>query len=114
MARMGRTPRGHWLWTKKEDKLVRELYPDYDALQKALRRRTYFALRARARALNVVNRRHTRLGAEISLLRRMYPKAARHELMLAFPDVRGKQSRPWLTMSGHGVRAESQYQPDIR
>lgn len=87
MARMGRTPRGHWLWTKNEDALVRERYPDYDALQKALRRRTYNALRARARTLDVVKRRHTWLGAEISRLRRMYPKAARHELMVFFPDV---------------------------
>jgi len=84
---MGRTPRGHWLWTKNEDALVRELYPDYDALQKALRRRTYNALRARARTLDVVKRRHTWLGAEISRLRRMYPKAARQELMVFFPDV---------------------------
>lgn len=87
MARTGRTPKGHWLWTKKEDDIVRALYPDYRALQKALRRRTYHALRARARTLDIVKRRRLWLASEVSRLRRMYPKATRHELLTAFPDM---------------------------
>jgi len=48
MARTGRTPSGHWLWTEKEDDIVREFYPDYRALRRKLRRRTRYALKARA------------------------------------------------------------------
>lgn len=91
MARTGRTPKGHWLWTKKEDDVVRALYPDYKALQRRLRRRTYYALRARARTLDVVKRRRLWLASEVSRLRRMYPRATRDELLVAFPDMAWKQ-----------------------
>ena len=113
MARTGRTPSGHWLWTKKEDDIVGALYPDYKALRKALRRRTYYALTARARRLDVVKRRHVWLGTEISRMRRMYPTAAQQELMAAFPDVsweaiktkarniRVRRARRKLTTTGH-------------
>jgi hypothetical protein len=73
MARTGRTPKGHWLWTKKEDDIVRALYPDYKALRRKLRRRTYYALKARTRRLGVAKRNHVWLSTEASLVRRMYP-----------------------------------------
>ncbi|MGD9668835.1 MAG: hypothetical protein AB7U75_07210 [Hyphomicrobiaceae bacterium] len=91
MARTGRTPKGHWLWTKREDDIVRALYPDYRALRRKLRRRTYYSLRARARTLDIVKRRHVWLGTEVTRLRRLYPKAERHQLQAAFPDVTWSQ-----------------------
>lgn len=102
MARTGRTPNGHWLWTKKEDDIVRGLYPDYKTLQRKLRRRTYHALRARARTLDVVTRRHKWLGSEISRLRRMYPRASRQELLDAFPEV--TWSKIAAIANHHGIR----------
>jgi len=87
IIRMGRTPNGHPLWTEREDDVVRALYPDYKALRRKLRRRTYYALRARARTLDVVTRRHVWLATEVSRLRRLYPRASREELLAAFPDI---------------------------
>ena len=87
MARTGRTPKGHWLWTKKEDDIVRALYPDYKALRRKLRRRTYSAVKNRARTLNVVKRRRMWLASEVSRLRRLYPRATQEELMQAFPGM---------------------------
>ena len=34
MSRMGRTPRGHLLWTAKEDEVIRQHYPDTRAICK--------------------------------------------------------------------------------
>jgi hypothetical protein len=87
MIRMGRTPKGHWLWTAREDALVRALYPDYVALRKALRRRTYSALRHRARTLGIAKKRHTWTTTEVSRLRKLYPKASCRDLLAAFPDL---------------------------
>jgi hypothetical protein len=91
MMRLGRTPNGHILWTERENDVVRALYPDYRALQKALRRRTYNALRSRTRFLGLAKKRHIWLGTEVSRLRRLYPKADRGDIMLAFPDMSWQQ-----------------------
>lgn len=91
MARTGRTPKGHWLWTKKEDDIVREFYPDYKVLRRKLRRRTYDAIKSRARTLNVAHRRHIWLASEVSRLRRLYPKADRLDILAAFPGLRWRQ-----------------------
>ena len=91
MARTGRTPKGHWLWTKEEDDIVRELYPDYKALRRKLRRRTYNAIKERARTLEVAHRRHVWLASEVSRLRRLYPRSDRLDILAAFPGLRWRQ-----------------------
>jgi hypothetical protein len=91
MIRMGRTPKGHWLWTQREDAIVRALYPNYIALRRALRRRTYNGLRYRTRKLGIAKKRHVWLTTEESRLRRLYPKADRTELLTAFPGMRWTQ-----------------------
>lgn len=91
MMRMGRTPNGHPLWTEREDDVVRALYPDYRALRRALRRRTYHALRYRTRALGIAKKKHVWLGSEVSRLRRLYPKADRADILLAFPELSWQQ-----------------------
>jgi hypothetical protein len=91
MIRMGRTPNGHILWTERENDVVRELYPNYQALRKALRRRTYNSLRWRTRLLGVARKRHIWLGTEVSRLRRLYPKADRGDIMIAFPEMSWQQ-----------------------
>lgn len=91
MMRMGRTPNGHPLWTEREDDVVRTLYPDYRALRRALRKRTYYALRHRTRALGIAKKKHVWLGTEVSRLRRLYPKGDRGDILLAFPEMSWQQ-----------------------
>ncbi len=102
MARTDRTPSGHWLWTKEEDDIVRTLYPDYKALRRKLRRRTRYALKARAARLGVIRKNHVWQGAEISRVRRLYPRATQEELMAALPNLTMEQIR--AKASDIGVR----------
>jgi hypothetical protein len=92
MQRSGRTPRGHMLWTKQEDEIIRRLYPNYKALRKALRRRTFKAIRVRASACGFTVKRHRWTAAEASRLRRLYPTASHEELLAAFPGVSLRQA----------------------
>lgn len=91
IIRMGRTPNGHPLWTEREDGVVRALYPDYKSLRRALRRRTYRALCGRTRTLGIAKKHHVWLGTEVSRLRRLYPKADRSDILLAFPELSWSQ-----------------------
>jgi hypothetical protein len=70
---------------------MRRLYPNYGALRKALRRRTYRALRARAGTLGITIKRHRWTAIEASRLRRLYPTATRDEILAALPGLRWKQ-----------------------
>lgn len=78
---------GRKLWTKDEDQVWRSLYPDYKAGLRKLRRRTYYALRNRARTLGIVKERHTWTGIEVNWLRRYYAKTTTSERTRAFPTV---------------------------
>lgn len=91
IRRAGRTPRGHFLWTAKEDAVVAALYPDYGALRRALRRRTYYALRNRVRHLGIVKRRHVWTANEVRRLRSLYLSATTRELMAVFPGMSWRQ-----------------------
>ena len=97
IRRAGVTAKGHRLWTPAEDERVKQLYPDYRALRKALRHRTYYALRHRADALGVVRRRHVWTGAEVVRLRKLYPTATRAELHASFPRL------TWHQIAGKAV-----------
>lgn len=87
----GRTARGHPLWTTEEDTAVRQLYPDYRALLRALKRRSYFASRHRARFLGMATRRHVWTANEVARVRKLYLTVSTSELMAAFPDMRWHQ-----------------------
>jgi hypothetical protein len=115
VRRRGMTPQGHRLWTEREDAIMRALYPDYRALRRRLRRRTYSSLRSRATTLGIVRHRHVWTAAEASRLRRQFPYATRQELLAAFPGLRWQQilgkarhlklykARKKLTRTGHDV-----------
>lgn len=98
MHHLGFTPRGHPLWTEAEEAALKEAYPDYGAALRKLKRRTYHACRARARHLDLVKRRQCWTAAEEMRLRRMFGRAARSELLAAFP------SRSWSQIA---VKARS-------
>jgi hypothetical protein len=77
--------RGDKVWTVEEDEVVRSKYPDYAAIRKALPHRTYFACRARARTLRIVKERPPYTGKELSIVRRLYPKADREDILSSLP-----------------------------
>lgn len=88
MQKIGATPNGHSLWTEREDAIIREFYPDYRALQRKLRKRTYDALRGRAQSLGIQRRRHRWTAFEIARLRRLYPAASKSEIMAIVPGLK--------------------------
>lgn len=76
---------GQKLWTEQERETVKQLAPDYKALRKALRRRTYVAIRAQAGKLGLTKAIHIWTGAELSKLRKLYPTSSREDICAAFP-----------------------------
>jgi hypothetical protein len=99
IARAGRSPTG-LLWTKREDEIVRALYPDYDAVLRALKTRTRVAIRTRAMKLGITKRRYPWTAAEIFRLRRLYPKQTAAELQVSFPGVKPAQIRQMANLRG--------------
>lgn len=103
---IGQTPRGDRLWTKKEDAVFRELFPDYAKLKKRFRGRTMEAIRSRAYTLNLTRKQQQWTAGEVSRLRRAWRGATRAELLAEFPErtwdaIQGKarqfgvRRRPW-------------------
>lgn len=79
--------RGDKLWSEDEIAIVHRLAPDYDAICKLLPHRTRKAIRVQASVFGKANKRHRWTGAEVALLRKLYPNASREELCERFPDV---------------------------
>lgn len=99
MLRAGRSPTGP-LWTAREDETIRGLYPDYNAVVRALKRRTLVAVRTRAMKLGITKRRYPWTVAEIYRLRRLYPKQTAAQLQVSFPGVRPAQLRQMANLRG--------------
>jgi len=87
IQRRGYVGKSQPLWTVAERDTVRQLYPDYGALRRALPRRTYSALRSAARLQGVAVRRHIWTITEVSRMRRVYTTAKRPQVEAAFPDI---------------------------
>lgn len=85
MQMTGRTPNGHHLWTEKEISVLRELYPDYKAMKRRLRRRSARAIAGMCERLGIAKRVPQWTMAEISRLRKLYPTAPCDELVNEFP-----------------------------
>lgn len=79
--------RGDKLWSEDEIEIVRHLAPDYDAICKLIPDRTRKAVRVQASVLGKAHKRHCWTGAEVALLRKLYPNASRERLCESFPDV---------------------------
>lgn len=86
MARTGKNPNGHPLWTGVELAACRELYPDFKAIKRRLRRRSLVAIQQKCRELDLSEKRNAWTGTEIAKLRKLYPAATREELAAAFPN----------------------------
>ncbi len=92
----GRTPKGDPLWTEKEDRIIRDLFPNYAALKKQLRRRTIEAIRSRAHKLKLSRPQRPWTAHEVTKLRRRWRDASRAELVAEFPQ------RSWHAIQGKG------------
>lgn len=98
IRRQGCTMQGYLLWQEQEDQLIAQLYPDYKRITKALPHRTFSACKCRAHNLQVAKKIRMWKASEISLLRRVYSKGTKAELLLAFPD------RNWRSISYAALR----------
>ena len=79
-------------WSAQEDRIILILYPDYTEMQRHLRSRSYYAIRARARVLGVVIQRHVWTNSEVTKLRALYLRGATcTEVAKAFPGLRPRQ-----------------------
>jgi hypothetical protein len=108
IRRQGYVGRGFQLWSKREDDIVLKLYPDYNALVKAFRRkRTYYAIRNRARLLGATPRRHVWTARELSRLRSLYPHASRELLLAELPGL--SWSQIIAQARHHGFRRARRY-----
>jgi hypothetical protein len=91
---------GQKIWTLYEDDLMRSLFPDYAAIRRAIPHRTYFACRARARALGLVIKRPQFTARELSVIRRAYPSGERDEIMALLPGRNWPQVRDFANRKG--------------
>ena len=79
-------------WSSREDEVIRTLYPDYRKLQGHLSKRSYYAIRSRARTLGVAPQRHIWTNHEIAKLRSLYSRGAtRAELTSVFSNLTSHQ-----------------------
>lgn len=79
-------------WSAREDRILKDVYPDYRRMQRRLPKRTYSAIRHRVRALGIAKQRHIWTVLEEKRLRKLYAHgAARVEIAAAFPHLRQQQ-----------------------
>ncbi|MEY9100464.1 hypothetical protein ABIA24_003373 [Sinorhizobium fredii] len=110
MQRDGVTIRGHKLWTDEEIKILRENPNDRQAAQQKLPHRTAKAIEFKRGELGLAKPIHFWTAAEISKLRRMYPRSPQEEICAAFPHS------TWINIRQaaryHGFRRERRaYKP---
>src|ERR1700687_4362743 len=84
MKRTGKTTFGHWIWTPKEDEIVRQFHPDFAKLKKLLRRRTMIAIQRRAIDLRLVRSQHIWTANEVTKVRRHWRDASKEDLISEF------------------------------
>jgi hypothetical protein len=89
------------LWTEDDDAVAKRLYPDYQAICKALGR-TYSSIRHFCQRLGLAPKRHVWTAPEIARLRRMFPTATKDELRTAFHGFSFHHIA--LTATRHGFR----------
>ncbi|MBZ3693263.1 hypothetical protein [Phyllobacterium calauticae] len=76
---------GYPLWTDEEDAHCRRLYPNYNALERVLSRRTRQAIVKRCWVLGITRHVHRWTDTERSRLRSLYQSASWAEIDKAFP-----------------------------
>jgi hypothetical protein len=75
-------------WSVDEDRVVQKFYPDYDAMKRYLIKRSYYAIRNRARSLGIASARHIWTNHDVARLRRLYRQGVTSaQIKAAFPDL---------------------------
>lgn len=87
IAKTGMSPSGAPIWTAREMALLAVIFPDYKRAVAVLERRSYSAVKHRARSMGLTDCRHIWTGAEVARLRKLYPTADRQTLAASFPGV---------------------------
>lgn len=87
IAKTGMSPCGAPLWTDREMALLAVIFPDYKRAVAALERRTYSAVKNRARSMGLTNTSHIWTSAAVARLRRLYRTSDNQTLAAAFPGV---------------------------
>lgn len=105
MMLRGFTPNGHPLWEPPEAHNLRYGYPDYDAVMALNTRRTRPAHHSKAGRMGITTPRAPEWDPnELFRLHRLYPRAAKQELLSALPG------RTWAAICnrarGDGYRRE--------
>lgn len=85
MQRSGFTMSGQKLWTQTERQILLDHKGDYAAMKKLLPDRSIAAIASQCSKMNLRKTIHVWTAADISKLRRMYPKASEEEICAAFP-----------------------------
>ncbi|MGI4763955.1 MAG: hypothetical protein ACRYGP_02635 [Janthinobacterium lividum] len=81
-------------YNEAEHNVIRQLYPDFKAMQKHLPSRSYNSIRRMCAVLGIQNRKLSDAkwtGPEITKLKRIYPVIGSKELLEAFPHKTRKQ-----------------------
>lgn len=87
IAKTGMSPSGAPIWTAREMALLAVIFPDYKRAVAVLERRSYSAVKHRARSMGLTDCRHIWTGAEVARLRRLFPTADKETLAAAFPGI---------------------------
>lgn len=86
LRKRGVTASGALIWSEEENGKCRELFPDYQALCRALPHRTILAIRHHCSELQLAKRLPIWTAQEQSRFRKMFTTASRKELLEAFPN----------------------------
>ncbi|MER9574925.1 hypothetical protein NKI78_04630 [Mesorhizobium sp. M0400] len=86
----GTAPNGGLIWGDAENLVCRKLYPDYQALRKALPHRTLQAIREHCRYIGIAATMEAWTCLEVSKLRKLYKAVSRKELLAEFPNRSAK------------------------
>ncbi len=89
IQREGVTCQGHPLWSPKENSTLHSLYPSHRGnrihLRRALPRRTYAAIKTRARIIGVAKKHPRWTSNEVRTLRALYTRARKSDVTASLP-----------------------------
>lgn len=90
IARSGRAPGGHALWSNEDLQTLRRLHPDYQEAMRVLGR-SYSAVRSKAQQLGLAPKREQWTGEQLLRLRKLYRSGAPAKaIQEAFPTKKLK------------------------
>jgi len=103
MVRTGLTRSGQWLWTPKEVRVLWRLYPDYEALVRALPGRTRAAIECKVWRCGLARPLRVWSETEFGVMKPLYVRGAPMAAILEW--LPGKRARQvWSKAAHHKIR----------